>query len=481
VTWRILILLHRYLGVAIGALMLMWFASGIVMLYVPYPTLPEQDRLALLEPIAWLACCAIPASALPADQPVERAEVESVAGTLALRLSLPGRSTTLLSLDASQPEVPRDLPHARILAAAAARRLGVTTAQPSSEQTIVRDQWTVGAQYNADRPLTVFGFSDRDRTQIYVSSHSGRVMLRTTARQRFWNWLGAVPHWLYPTVLRSHPRVWTQVVIWTAVAGVFLTSLGVYLGIVQFGSRGKRLLSPYAGIWNWHHSLGLLFGIFTLTWVASGLISMNPWGFLDSGPGVQPQPDPRSVTWGEVHASLVGIARRPVVPNIVSLGMAPLAGELFWIATAQGGAQVRLDAAGNLSPLTATRLLDAAQHAAGSHGIAAAMLLRSADSYYYRRRGAVRLPVMRVVVNDADQTRLYLDPLSGRLLGQIDSAGRWQRWLFDGLHTLDFSAPLRASITWSALVLLLLLGGMALSATGTYLAVRRVIRDIANR
>jgi ABC-type transport system involved in cytochrome c biogenesis permease component len=46
---------------------------------------------------------------------------------------------------------------------------------------------------------------------------------------------------------------------------------------------------------------------------------------------------------------------------------------------------------------------------------------------------------------------------------------------------VDFSALLRASTTWGALVLLLLLGGLALSATGTYLAVRRVLRDIARR
>ncbi|HEY6455717.1 MAG TPA: PepSY domain-containing protein [Steroidobacteraceae bacterium] len=480
-TWRILILLHRYLGVAIGALMLMWFASGIVMLYVPYPILPEQDRLAMLQPISWQACCGAPTGPLAAGQPVTRAEVESIAGTLAVRLSLPGHSGVLASIDASEPEVPLDLPQARLIAAAAAQRSGVDPPQPATQQTIVRDQWTVGGEYNADRPLMVFGFNDRAGTRIYVSSHSGRVVLRTTATQRFWNWLGAVPHWLYPTILRSHVQLWTQVVIWTAVAGVFLTTLGLYLGIVQFAARGKRLLSPYAGIWNWHHSLGLLFGILTLTWVASGLISMNPWGFLDSGPGVQPPPAARSVTWGQVQASLVGIARRPAAPNIVSLGMAPLFGELFWIATEQGGARVRLDAAGHVSPLTAGQLLGAAQHTAGSHGIASGMLLRSEDSYYYQRRGAIRLPIFRAIVNDADQTRLYLDPVSGRLLGQVDRAGRWQRWLFDGLHTLDFSARLRTSMAWSALLLLLLLGGLALSATGTYLAVRRVICNIAHR
>ena len=45
---RWLVVLHRYLGVAVGLLMLMWFATGAVMLFVPYPSLPESERLAAL-------------------------------------------------------------------------------------------------------------------------------------------------------------------------------------------------------------------------------------------------------------------------------------------------------------------------------------------------------------------------------------------------------------------------------------------------
>ena len=253
--WRTLVLLHRYLGVASGALMLTWFASGIVMLYMPYPGLSGKERMAILEPLGWHACCRSPAVPIPGDQPIERAEVESVAGTLALRLTLPGRSESLISLDASESEVPLDLPHSRATAVAAARRLGLTAFEPSTQETIVRDQWTVSGEYNADRPLTRFGFSDAEHTQIYVSATNGRVVLHTTARQRFWNRLGAVPHWLYPTILRSHPRLWAQVVVWTSLVGVFLTTIGLYLGVVQYQLRGKRVLSPYAGIWNWHHSL----------------------------------------------------------------------------------------------------------------------------------------------------------------------------------------------------------------------------------
>ena len=32
ILWRTAVILHRYLGIAIGLLMVMWFVSGIVMM-----------------------------------------------------------------------------------------------------------------------------------------------------------------------------------------------------------------------------------------------------------------------------------------------------------------------------------------------------------------------------------------------------------------------------------------------------------------
>jgi len=46
-----LILLHRRLGIAFCLLFAMWFASGIVMHFVPYPSFPAADRRAGLAPI----------------------------------------------------------------------------------------------------------------------------------------------------------------------------------------------------------------------------------------------------------------------------------------------------------------------------------------------------------------------------------------------------------------------------------------------
>src|ERR1700757_549026 len=48
---KLLIFLHRWLGVAFCLLFAMWFASGIVMHFVPFPRLTEADRIAGLAPI----------------------------------------------------------------------------------------------------------------------------------------------------------------------------------------------------------------------------------------------------------------------------------------------------------------------------------------------------------------------------------------------------------------------------------------------
>ena len=43
---RALVLIHRWLGVAFCLLFAMWFASGMVMHFVPFPSLEENERVA---------------------------------------------------------------------------------------------------------------------------------------------------------------------------------------------------------------------------------------------------------------------------------------------------------------------------------------------------------------------------------------------------------------------------------------------------
>ena len=90
----------------------------------------------------------------------------------------------------------------------ASTALSVTRAfgasSPQIIDTVERDQWTVSGDFNNARPLYRIALNDAADTHLYVSQRDGRVVQRVTASERFWNYLGAVPHWLYFTALRRN-------------------------------------------------------------------------------------------------------------------------------------------------------------------------------------------------------------------------------------------------------------------------------------
>src|SRR5215471_11367017 len=94
--WRATVILHRYLGIGIGLLMVMWFVSGIVMMYVPYSQVQEAQRLRMQPPIPWVSCCNY--GALVDDAQITRAQVEDHLGAPALRLRAPGQPDFLFDL-----------------------------------------------------------------------------------------------------------------------------------------------------------------------------------------------------------------------------------------------------------------------------------------------------------------------------------------------------------------------------------------------
>src|ERR1700722_4335148 len=190
---RWLLLLHRYLGISVGALMVMWCVSGVIMMYVSYPELGEDVRLRHLAPMAWSGCCKISGDVLADGDPVSEFQVEMLADRAILYLRNSSRPrlidlATGVSIDRiSYGQAATVAKRYTRDAAGAPRLLGL----------IDDDQWTVAGDFNADRPLYRFSLDDEKRTEVYVSSVTGRALQLTTARERFWNRLGAVPHWLY--------------------------------------------------------------------------------------------------------------------------------------------------------------------------------------------------------------------------------------------------------------------------------------------
>jgi uncharacterized iron-regulated membrane protein len=472
---RALFLVHRYLGIAVGFLMVVWCLSGIVMMYVPYPQLSEPIRLQHLAPIDWRLCCTLRGAAISNDGPIYKAQLEMLGTSAVLRWR--NAEHRLQVIDAAT-----GIPLTRISEAQArsvAQPYSATGAQLRLLGLIDHDQWTVQGARGADRPLFHFSLGDSSGGEIYVSSVTGKALQITTSRERFWNWLGSVPHWIYFSMLRQHPELWTSVVVWSSTVGCFLTITGLYIGIRQFRPRPYAGWLPYRGTQYWHHVLGLMFGLFLLTWVVSGLVSMNPWGFLDGEPPfaeiarLRGSPPASSA----LEAGLGAFAKNLQSRAAVSVESAPLNGQVFLIASDGTGERLRTDASGHGAPLLEADFDRIARRIAYERPMASRQLLSAEDQYYFsHHREYARLPVYRIILDDADRTRYYVDAVTGEIVARIDRDARWYRWLHQALHRLDFGAAFRGSVVRDLVMLTLLAGMTVVCGIGAYMGFRRVLR-----
>lgn len=460
-----LFLVHRWLGIVLGLLMVLWTLSGIVMMYVSYPETTSREQMAGLEPLDLSGCCAevrLPRGA------VESATVEMLADRPVLRWIGP-EGPQLVSLAGPAPSI--DASAAGNIAQAHMRN-AFDVSPTGRVEPVGIDQWSL--QLRRYAPLYKVSFQDERGTALYVSGLTGEVVQDTQRRERFWNWLGAVPHWLYFTPLRQNGQIWSQVVIYASLLGIFLTVTGLYIGVITW-RRGKRW-SPFRGVALWHHWTGLVFGLAALTWVFSGFASMQPWGWLESqGPGKELQAIAGRASSGrDVVALYTALAARPQ-PGVVSAELLIQGGSLYAVLARPDGTRTRAslpDLETSLPDLPAI-----ARAARPGVPIASRGLIAEGDAYHYDHHSTpALLPAYRIIYADKEATRLYLDPRTGEVIGHVDSGSRAFRWWHSALHRLDFSG-LNTRPLWDAIMLPLLGGVLLVCLLGAWMGLRRAFRQ----
>src|SRR5437879_601973 len=77
---RWLVWFHRWVGVVLCLMFAVWFASGAILLFVPFPALALRDRLAASEPIDPQRVSIAPAQALARAADATELRLVSVAG-----------------------------------------------------------------------------------------------------------------------------------------------------------------------------------------------------------------------------------------------------------------------------------------------------------------------------------------------------------------------------------------------------------------
>jgi hypothetical protein len=107
------------------------------------------------------------------------------------------------------------------------------------------------------------------------------------------------------------------------------------------------------------------------------------------------------------------------------------------------------------------------------------------DTYYYARDDHTMtggtdkpLPILRVRFDDPSHTWVHIDPRTASVISQTDDARRLSRWLFAMLHSWDWLPLLDRRPLWDTLLILLSLGGAALSVTGVVIGWRRLGRKL---
>ena len=463
-----MILTHRYVGIAISLIILLWCLSGIIMMYVQYPAFDRAERLVGLSEIALDDIHDWKVDPATGDYSAHDFAVESTPRGTVLRLmnGVYGQQVIDLGSGSFLTSWPAETQQA--VGQGYARNRG--WAEATSATTIEQDQWTVHSRFSQHRPM--LRFANADGIEWYVSSQTGEVVQTTTRGERFWNWLGSVVHWLYPTALRQHVTAWAQTVIWLTIISLFLTITGVVIGIKQYRKRRNGRRSPYKAWALWHHYAGLIFGALTLTWLFSGLFSMNPWGALESRSARAEQEilSGADESIGRV-VDLLQVSAEFIPPNTVRIESAFWLGESYLVAFDRDGKRFRFNRDGPATGLAEQDLL-AAQQQLG-YGAAEVDLLESGDEYYYSHHEQREFPVFRLTYENGE--RFYLSAMTGSLLRFADSNAQTYRWVFNAFHAGDFHVAARSRPAWDFFMLILLLGVTVGVATGTWLGLRRIL------
>jgi hypothetical protein len=105
-------------------------------------------------------------------------------------------------------------------------------------------------------------------------------------------------------------------------------------------------------------------------------------------------------------------------------------------------------------------------------------MLTEYDAYYYSRQQLTPLPVLRVKFADPGETWFYIDPSNSQMLSQVTRLSRVERWLYNGLHSLDFPIWYDMRPAWDIVMIVLLLGGLASSSIGMAVGFSRVARGV---
>ena len=311
--WRkLLIYSHRWLGIGILLMFLLWTLSGVVLMYYGHPQLTTGERLLRLEAIDLSTATVTPAEAAANagfERPPYRTRLSMYDGRPVYRLaksSIGNWSTVYADTGEVLPDMGAEQ------AMAWMKRFAPEYASTMTYDAYLEspDELTRVPTFAGFVPMHRIRMNDPAGTEYYVSEKSNEIVQKTDLRGRLLAYSGYIIHNLFFFRQRSWWTSFLDVVAWTA---MLMALTGAVLGIwrvaikPRFRHKGKLSYTPYSGWMKWHHYAGLIFGLFSISWLLSGMIpittfpvpgwsevakrvELNGAGFIMGNPSVSPVP-----------------------------------------------------------------------------------------------------------------------------------------------------------------------------------------------
>ena len=539
--WRkLLIYSHRWLGIGILLMFLVWTLSGVVLMYYGHPQLTMGERLARLEPIDVSTATITPTqAAAKAGIKPYRVRVSMYNGRPVYhltRVSIGNWSTVYADRGEVLPPMGPEqaLQWMKRFAPEHAATMSYDAYLPGP------DEYTRIPTLAGFSPLHRIAMNDAAGTEYYVSEKSNDIVHKTDRRGRILAVSGYILHNLFFFRQRTWWTTFLDVIAWTA---MLMAVTGIVLGIwrvalkPRFRHKGVPSYTPYSGWMKWHHYAGLIFGLFSISWILSGMIPIttfpvsgweevakrvesNGEGFIMGNPTVSPRSSmtkemARSITGGPLNLqaltlenvrSAVAKAQEQFVPKEMEL--LQFRGEPYFVAyqppkhpeqwnannsinafnLPQNNPHVFVSIAhpenAAITTFGKNAMEQASREAMPNVPVIDSTWLTAEDDYYHqttasfelgRHKPAYVFPVLRVRYHDADQTWLYFTPSLGQMV-KFDQRDRANRWLYYGLHAMDWPGLFEKRPLWDIVTLLLLAGLAAMSITTLWPAYLRLKR-----
>ncbi len=472
--------MHKITGSVLSLLFLVWFISGIVLIFEGFPHASRKERFEHLSVLSKdeFANLKVPSASWKGKVNLELCNEKPVYRVFSER-----KAQQVFDAETLNPVGDFSEEYAQKLASS-------FSGFPVKRIEVLDDfdQWVPWSYYERLLPFYKCYMDDPKHTVLYVSKKSGEIVQQTNRMNRWAARCGAIPHWIYFKNIRLQKGLWINLVLFLSAIGIIVSVSGIVVGFVRL-KKGKGLTPYKKPMYKWHHITGFIFGLFVFTFILSGffsLASVPDWMVFVS------EKQNNELEWNQK----LDLSKYPLV--------SPL--EIFDALERKNGIRkicwktihdkphylVYYDdyqvpdiyywQDGNIIPhkkYSISEIENLAKKYLGSSDFTITQQEKYDDYYSGSAMYYLPEPVYKIEVDDKSQTWLYINPASGEELKRHTKNTRLRRWLYQGLHKFNFHF-LKNEAEWFRKLLLILLsiGGIAVSVTGLWLSKRWLRRTI---